>query len=322
MSAQGFLFNPLQAQAVMLKAMVDVSRETQSLTVDAIKRAGKRKSSPVEWVPFEVPVLDPRSFVDEDVMRATFHRMADRNLRGWEVAADLLKAMPSWMSMSTKMPGTVMTDWFDQMRRAGEAAMPANDAWATGSDTPAPQPRTRARAEAAVKPATRTAAKPAAKPARKKAVAAIPAALATPAKTVKKTSAATLKPAAARPSKAKRVAKASEDVKPATRTTVARKAATRAAPPKTATPKVAKSKTDGPVRLKAPQGRADDLTAIKGIGIKLASLLNTVGIYHYDQIASWTAADGRWIDEKLAFKGRVAREKWVSQAKALVKKAA
>lgn len=72
-----------------------------------------------------------------------------------------------------------------------------------------------------------------------------------------------------------------------------------------------------PATLRAPKGRADDLTKIKGIGAKLSTLLNELGIYHYSQIATWSDAEARWVDDFLAFKGRVAREDWVSQARAL-----
>ena len=79
---------------------------------------------------------------------------------------------------------------------------------------------------------------------------------------------------------------------------------------------------DGPVRLDAPAGTPDDLTVIKGIGNKINALLNELGIFHYSQIAEWTEADMVWIDDKLQFKGRVERESWVPQARALVAKAA
>ncbi|MEM9576070.1 MAG: NADH-quinone oxidoreductase subunit NuoE [Pseudomonadota bacterium] len=74
-----------------------------------------------------------------------------------------------------------------------------------------------------------------------------------------------------------------------------------------------------PERLKGPrESGADDLKLIKGVGPKLEGALNDIGIYHYDQIASWTAQEVAWADENLVgFKGRVSRDDWVSQAKAL-----
>lgn len=77
-----------------------------------------------------------------------------------------------------------------------------------------------------------------------------------------------------------------------------------------------------PAFLKAPRGTADDLTRIKGIGAKLSAVLNDLGIWHFDQIASWTPENCAWIDEHLAFKGRVQREAWVEQAQRFVREAA
>ncbi|MEO1493326.1 MAG: NADH:ubiquinone oxidoreductase [Pseudomonadota bacterium] len=68
----------------------------------------------------------------------------------------------------------------------------------------------------------------------------------------------------------------------------------------------------------ARDGKGDDLTKIKGVGPKLATLCNTLGFYHFDQIAAWTADEVAWVDENLeGFKGRVTRDDWVSQAKIL-----
>lgn len=67
--------------------------------------------------------------------------------------------------------------------------------------------------------------------------------------------------------------------------------------------------------LEQPDGVADDLTVIKGIGPRLATLLNDIGIFHIDQIAGWTADDIAEVDSRLgAFKGRIARDNWVEQA--------
>ncbi len=63
---------------------------------------------------------------------------------------------------------------------------------------------------------------------------------------------------------------------------------------------------------------ADDLTKIKGVGPKLQDKLHGLGIRTYRQIADLTAADIARIDETLNFRGRIEREAWVDQAKALV----
>jgi NADH-quinone oxidoreductase subunit E len=65
-------------------------------------------------------------------------------------------------------------------------------------------------------------------------------------------------------------------------------------------------------------GKPDDLKLIKGIGPKLEILCNRLGFYHFDQIAAWTAAEIAWVDDNLeGFKGRVSRDNWVGQARAL-----
>jgi NADH-quinone oxidoreductase subunit E len=85
-----------------------------------------------------------------------------------------------------------------------------------------------------------------------------------------------------------------------------------------ARPKAAKPA--GPLRLKAPRkGRADDLKEIEGIGPALETLVNSLGFYHFDQIANWTDADVALVDAEMkTFKGRITRDKWVSQAKIIV----
>ncbi|TCS62356.1 NADH dehydrogenase subunit E [Primorskyibacter sedentarius] len=74
-----------------------------------------------------------------------------------------------------------------------------------------------------------------------------------------------------------------------------------------------------PQALDGPRnGQADDLKQIKGVGPKLEKLCNTLGFYHFDQIAGWSDAEVAWVDENLeGFKGRVTRDEWVSQARIL-----
>ncbi|MCC0067801.1 MAG: hypothetical protein H6896_12555 [Rhodovulum sp.] len=68
----------------------------------------------------------------------------------------------------------------------------------------------------------------------------------------------------------------------------------------------------------ARDGAADDLKRIKGVGPKLEELLNSLGYYHFDQIAAWSAAEVAWIDAHLeGFHGRATRDEWVAQAKLL-----
>ena len=64
-------------------------------------------------------------------------------------------------------------------------------------------------------------------------------------------------------------------------------------------------------------GKADNLTLIKGIGEVNEKKLKEHGIYHFDQIAAWTEADIKQAETYLKFDGRIAREDWVGQAKQL-----
>lgn len=74
-----------------------------------------------------------------------------------------------------------------------------------------------------------------------------------------------------------------------------------------------------PQGLSAPrEGKADDLKQIKGVGPKLEALIHSLGFYHFDQIANWSADEIAWVDANLeGFKGRVTRDDWVAQAKLL-----
>jgi len=127
----------------------------------------------------------------------------------------------------------------------------------------------------------------------------------------------------------------SAGVKPETSTAAAAPAPAtpKPAPPKPAPPKPAAAKPAAPAPASAVQageesrpaaldgprdGGADDLKRIKGIGPKLEILCNSLGFYHFDQIAAWTAEEVAWVDQNLeGFKGRVTRDTWVEQARLL-----
>ncbi len=73
-----------------------------------------------------------------------------------------------------------------------------------------------------------------------------------------------------------------------------------------------------PPGMMAPRdGKADDLKWIKGIGKQNEGRLHGLGIWHFDQIAAWTKEHVEWVGSYLAFPGRIDREEWVKQAKAL-----
>ena len=63
----------------------------------------------------------------------------------------------------------------------------------------------------------------------------------------------------------------------------------------------------------------DDLELISGVGPKIAGILHELGIYTFAQVAGWKKAEREWVDGYLNFKGRIERDDWVKQAKALAK---
>ena len=156
---------------------------------------------------------DSEKTTSEDLTRDVFRKLADLNLQHWENTAKVLEAMPSWMRWPQTVPGGVVTDWFDQVRRNG----PQVD-FTTMFDM------------------------------------------------------------------SKFMPEAAGDM------------------------------LRRPTGIEAPDGSPDDLTRIKGIGPKLSKTLNDLGIYHFRQIAAWEEPEAKWVDDFLAFKGRVAREQWIEQA--------
>lgn len=74
----------------------------------------------------------------------------------------------------------------------------------------------------------------------------------------------------------------------------------------------------GAVRpIPKPADGGDDLRRIAGVGPKIEALLHGLGIWRYAQIAAFTPEEVAWVDERLTFKGRIEREDWIGQAKAL-----
>ena len=69
--------------------------------------------------------------------------------------------------------------------------------------------------------------------------------------------------------------------------------------------------------LEAPQGDADDLKQVKGIGPVIEGKLNDLGLFHFWQIAKWSDEELVWVDNYLNFKGRALREGWIDQARKL-----
>ncbi|KIC18992.1 NADH-quinone oxidoreductase subunit E [Leisingera sp. ANG-DT] len=85
-----------------------------------------------------------------------------------------------------------------------------------------------------------------------------------------------------------------------------------------AKPEDAAGEETKPLVLKeALGGLPDDLKLLKGVGPKLEEKLNSLGFFHFEQIADWTEAEVAWVDARLKFKGRITRDGWIEQAKRL-----
>lgn len=187
---------------------LDLWTESMAAWTDLSRSAGEA------WIETVLSMHpDSEKSTSEDLTRDVFRKLADLNLQHWETTAKVLESMPAWMRWPQTVPGGVLTDWFDQVRRNGPAGS-LSAMFDTSHFTPV-------------------------------------------------------------------------------------------------MPTDALRRPEG---LDAPDGSADDLTRIKGIGPKLSQTLNDLGIYHFRQIATWADAEAKWIDDFLAFKGRVAREQWIEQA--------
>lgn len=83
-----------------------------------------------------------------------------------------------------------------------------------------------------------------------------------------------------------------------------------------ATP-VANAAAPPPAPVPASSG-ADDLTRIKGLGPRVATMLGEMGITRFAEIAAWDDSEIDRIDAQLGrFQGRIRRDAWVEQAKLL-----
>jgi small subunit ribosomal protein S2 len=78
----------------------------------------------------------------------------------------------------------------------------------------------------------------------------------------------------------------------------------------------ADAEAEGPLFV-APEGQVDDLKKISGVGPVLEKKLNALGVTQFEQIANLSDEDIEKIDTALNFKGRISRDDWVGQAKAL-----
>lgn len=113
-----------------------------------------------------------------------------------------------------------------------------------------------------------------------------------------------------KPLKAKPASVAKAAAKPA-------KAAAKAAPAAPAAKPTLES-ADRPKGMERPT-KIDDLKLISGVGPKIERILHDLGIFKFDQVAGWNKAERDWVDGYLSFSGRIDRDEWVKQAKALAK---
>ncbi len=66
-----------------------------------------------------------------------------------------------------------------------------------------------------------------------------------------------------------------------------------------------------------PVGK-DNLKQIEGIDTELEARLNELGIYHFDQIAKWSAKNSHWVEEYLTLEdSQIKESNWIEQAKEL-----
>ncbi|WFP65141.1 proton-conducting membrane transporter [Mesorhizobium sp. WSM4904] len=123
-------------------------------------------------------------------------------------------------------------------------------------------------------------------------------------------------PAAAKspPAKSSAAKSASTKSVPAKKPAAAK---TATAPKASAAPRKAAPAPKKAAAPTAPNGKADNLRRLIGIGPVNEKLLKDQGVTTYAQIAAWTEADVKRVEEVLNFDGRIEREKWIEQAKLL-----
>lgn len=130
-------------------------------------------------------------------------------------------------------------------------------------------------------------------------------------------------PAAAKPEPAKATTAKSAAPKPAaakptaSKPAVATASAAKSSPAPKAAAKKAAPAAAKPAAAKPAAAKADNLRRLIGIGPVNEKLLKAQGVTSFAQIAAWTAADIKRIEDVMNFDGRIARERWIEQAKLL-----
>jgi large subunit ribosomal protein L19 len=70
--------------------------------------------------------------------------------------------------------------------------------------------------------------------------------------------------------------------------------------------------------FKKPKGEAEDLTQIKNIGADLAARLKQLNCIKIEQIANFSGEDIANVEDALNLNGRIQKEDWIGQARALL----
>ena len=73
---------------------------------------------------------------------------------------------------------------------------------------------------------------------------------------------------------------------------------------------------------RARDGVRDDLKKINGLSPLDESTLNNMGIFHFDQIAAWQQTEVLWLENHVFARGRIGREDWQGQARAIAARGA
>ena len=115
---------------------------------------------------------------------------------------------------------------------------------------------------------------------------------------------------------------AAATAKPAAKKAAPKKAEAKPEPKKAEAKEAPKpeAKKEAPKKKAAPKaasGDADDLKQLTGVGPALEKKLHEQGVTTFAQIAAWGPDEIADMDDKLSFKGRIERDGWVEQAKAL-----
>ena len=69
--------------------------------------------------------------------------------------------------------------------------------------------------------------------------------------------------------------------------------------------------------LAAPQGEADDMQKLTGVGKGWARRLNEAGIFHYWQVAELSPENLQELDDAFTAKGKIGKSTWIDEAKKL-----